>query len=388
MSHRTLALLGASGSIGGSTLAVVAAHPGQLRVASLGARSNWRALVAPTRAHRVGVIALADPRAAAEARASGEFPAGTRILEGEAGMTEAACLPEVDTVVSAIVGTGGLRPTLAAIRSGKSIALASKEILVLAGKAVTAEARARGVSLLPVDSEHNALHQLLRGKSRDEVARLILTASGGPFRTRPLAELGDVTPEDALRHPNWSMGPKITVDSATMANKGLELIEARWLFDLPAERLGVVIHPQSIIHALVELSDGTLQAQLSPPSMAYPIQDALLYPARPPCPAPRLDLSQAIGLELLPPDESRYPLLGLARAAAAAGGTLPAAFNAANEVAVEAFLARRLRFTGIAKVVESVLAGTKAGDDSLDAALAADADARRRATATLESLSR
>ncbi len=383
MVTRTLALLGASGSIGSSTLAVAAAHPDRLRLASLGARANWRALVAPARTHGVRVIALADPKAAAEARASGEFTPGTRILEGEAGMSEAACLAEVDTVVSAIVGTGGLRPTWDAIRAGKSIALASKEILVLAGKAVTAEARARGVALLPVDSEHNALHQLLRGKSPHEVARLVLTASGGPFRTRALESLDDVAPEDALRHPNWSMGPKITVDSATMANKGLELIEARWLFDLAPERLGVVIHPQSIVHALVELTDGTLQAQLSPPSMAYPIQDALLHPDRPACPAPRLDLAKALSLELLPVDEARYPLLQLALAAARAGGTLPAVFNAANEVAVEAFLSRRLRFTGIARVVEATLAGASRGDETLEAALAADAEARRRATAAV-----
>ena len=388
MAQRTLALLGASGSIGGSTLAVVAAHPDRLRIASLGARANWRSLIAAARAHKVGVVALADPKAAAEARASGEFAPGTRILEGEAGMTEAACLPEVDVVVSAIVGTGGLRPTLAAIRAGKAIALASKEILVLAGAAVTAEARARGAALLPVDSEHNALHQLLRGKAPAEIARLILTASGGPFRTRPLDSLADVAPEDALRHPNWSMGPKITVDSATMANKGLELIEARWLFGMPPERLGVVIHPQSVIHALVELTDGTLQAQMSPPSMAYPIQDALLHPDRPPCPAPRLDLTQTLGLELLPPDSARYPLLGLALDAARAGGALPAAFNAANEVAVAAFLGRRLRFTDIARVVERVLASSAAGDDTLDAALAADAEARRKAKEAVGSLAR
>ena len=383
MVTRTLALLGASGSIGGSTLAVAAAHPERLRIAALGARANWRALVGPAKAHGARVVALADPKAAAEARASGDFPAGTRILEGEAGMAEAACLAEVDTVVAAIVGTGGLRPTLAAIRAGKHVALASKEILVLAGKAVTTEARARGVDLLPVDSEHNALHQLLRGKSPDEVARLILTASGGPFRTRALESLDDVAPEDALRHPNWSMGPKITVDSATMANKGLELIEARWLFDLPPDRLGVVIHPQSVVHALVELTDGTFQAQLSPPSMAYPIQDALLHPDRPACPAPRMDLTKALSLELLPVDEARYPLLRLALAAARAGGTLPAVLNAANEVAVAAFLSRRLRYTDIARVVESTLSGASAGDDSLEAALEADADARRRATAAV-----
>ena len=379
MEPRPIAILGATGSIGTSTLAVARAHPSRLRIASLSARSRWESLVGPAREFHVGVVALGDPAAALAARASGKFPAGTRILGGPEGLAEAACLPEVRTVVSAIVGTAGLQPTLAAIEAGKDIALASKEILVLAGGTVTARARARGVRLLPVDSEHNALHQLLRGKRGDEVARLVLTASGGPFRTLPLGALDAVTPEDALRHPNWSMGPKITVDSATMANKGLEVIEARWLFDLPESRIAVVIHPQSIIHAMVELSDGTLQAQLSPPSMAYPIQDCLLAPERPACPAPRLDLSQALGLELLPPDTQRYPLLALARQAAAAGGTLPAMFNAANEVAVEAFLARRIRFTDIARIVGQTLAASESVAESLDAALAADAESRRRA---------
>lgn len=379
MEPRSIALLGASGSIGRSTLAVAAAHPGKLRVATLAARSNWRDLLAPARLPGVRLVALADAAAAKEARDSGEFPGSVRIVGGPDGLSEAACHGEVRTVVSAIVGTAGLTPTLAAIRAGKDIALASKEILVLAGATVTAEARAHGVRLLPVDSEHNALHQLLRGKRPDEVARLILTASGGPFRLLPLGELDRVTPEDALRHPNWSMGPKITVDSATMANKGLEVIEARWLFGLPESRIGVAIHPQSVIHAMVELSDGTLHAQLSAPAMAYPIQDCLLAPERPPCPAPRLDLARATSLELLPPDPARYPLLELARAAARGAPSAPAVLNAANEVAVEAFLSRRLPFTGIARVVEETLAFVPAGAEGLDGALAADAAARRHA---------
>jgi len=383
MEPRPLALLGASGSIGRSTLAVVAAHPDRLRLVTLTARRNWRDLVGPARLPGVRLVALADPDAAKEAARSGEFPAEVRILGGPEGLDEAACHDEVRTVVSAIVGTAGLRPTLAAIRAGKDIALASKEILVLAGATVTAEARARGVRLLPVDSEHNALHQLLRGKRPDEIDRLILTASGGPFRLLPLEQLARVTPEDALRHPNWSMGPKITVDSATMANKGLEIIEARWLFDLPESRIDVAVHPQSIIHALVGLTDGTLQAQLSPPSMAYPIQDCLLAPDRPPCPAPRLDLAKALALELLPPDLVRYPLLGLARAAARGAPAAPAVLNAANEVAVAAFLGRRIPFTDIARIVEQTLASVPAAAEGLDAALAADAEARRTAGALL-----
>jgi len=379
MEPRHIAILGASGSIGQSTLAVVRAHPTRLRVSGLAARANWEALVAPAKEFQVGVIALTDPQAAAAARASGKFAQGVRILEGIEGVTEVACLPDVQTVVLAIVGTAGLHPTLAAIRAGKTIALASKEILVLAGSTVTALARAKGVQLLPVDSEHNALHQLLRGKRSDEVSRLILTASGGPFRTLPLEKLAEVTPEDALRHPNWSMGPKITVDSATMANKGLEIIEARWLFDLPESRIDVVIHPQSIVHAMVVLSDGTLQAQLSTPSMAYPIQDCLLAPERPPCVAQRLDFTQTLNLELSPPDMKRYPMLNLARQAAQSGGTFPAIFNAANEVAVTAFLARRLRFTDISRIVEEVLSASPSATESLDSVLAADAEARRMA---------
>jgi 1-deoxy-D-xylulose-5-phosphate reductoisomerase len=346
----------------------------------LAAHTRWRELIGPVKEFQVKTIALADPAAAAAARASGEFP-GVRILEGTAGLTEVACLPEVHTVVSAVVGTAGLAPTLAALQARKHVALASKELLVLAGKFVTAAARAAGTTLLPVDSEHNAIHQLLRGKDRTEIARLVLTASGGAFRDTPLAELARVTVAQALQHPNWNMGPKVTIDSATMANKGLEVIEARWLFDLPESRIDVVVHPQSIIHSLVTLSDGSLQAQLSPPHMAYPIQDCLLFPQRLPCPAPQLNLAEALALTMSPPDPARYPCLGLARAAAAAGGTAPAIFNAANEVAVEAFVAGALPFTGIAELVQQTLASVGAREpSSLADVLAADGEARRTAS--------
>jgi 1-deoxy-D-xylulose-5-phosphate reductoisomerase len=243
--------------------------------------------------------------------------------------------------------------------------------------------------LLPVDSEHNAIHQLLRGKERAEVARLVLTASGGAFRDTPLAELARVTVAQALQHPNWNMGPKVTIDSATMANKGLEVIEARWLFDLPESRIDVVVHPQSIIHSLVTLTDGSLQAQLSPPNMAYPIQDCLLFPRRLPCPAPQLNLAEALALTMSPPDPQRYPCLTLARAAAAAGGTAPAIFNAANEVAVEAFVAGRLPFTGIAELVHQTLAASAVREpNALDEVLAADADARQTASRLAPGLAR
>ena len=380
MEPRPIAILGATGSIGTTTLAVARAHPALLRVAGLAANARWRDLIGPVQEFQVKTIALADPAAAAEARASGAFP-GVRILEGTAGLAEVACLPEVHTVVSAVVGTAGLAPTLAALRARKHVALASKELLVLAGKFVTAAAREAGTPLLPVDSEHNAIHQLLRGKERAEIARLVLTASGGAFRDTPLADLARVTVAQALQHPNWNMGPKVTIDSATMANKGLEVIEARWLFDVPADRIDVVVHPQSVIHSLVTLTDGTLQAQLSPPDMAYPIQDCLLFPRRLPCPAPRLDLSQALGLTMSPPDPVRYPCLGLARAAATTGGTAPAIFNAANEVAVEAFVAGRLAFTGIAELVARTMAAVPAREPgTLEDVLAADGEARRIAS--------
>lgn len=377
MHVRAIAILGATGSIGTTTLQVVRAHPSRLRIAGLAAHSRWRELVGPAKEFGVNVIALAEPSAAAEARASGEFAVGTRILEGTTGLTEVACLPEVSMVVSAVVGTAGLAPTLAALAAKKDVALASKELLVLAGKFVTAAARRSGARLLPVDSEHNAIHQLLRDKPKADIARLVLTASGGAFRDTPLAELAHVTLAQALQHPNWSMGPKVTIDSATMANKGLEVIEARWLFDLPADRIDVVVHPQSIIHSLITLTDGSLQAQLSPPSMAYPIQDCLLFPERLPCPAPRLDLTQALTLGMSPPDPARYPCLGLARAAATTGGTAPAIFNAANEVAVAEFVAGKLAFTGIAELVQRALA-TVAADEpsSLAEVLVADTEAR------------
>ena len=380
MEPRPIAILGASGSIGTTTLAVARAHPRLIRVAGLASLRRWRDLVGPAAEFGVGTVALGDPSAAAEARASGAFPAGTRILSGPEGLTEVACLPEVRTVVSAVVGTAGLAPTLAALRGGKDVALASKELLVLAGRFVTAAAAQGGGRLLPVDSEHNALHQLLRGRPRAEVARLVLTASGGAFRDTPLDRLQDVTPEEALRHPSWSMGPKVTVDSATMANKGLEIVEACWLFGVPQERVDVVIHPQSVIHSMVTLTDGSMQALLSPPSMAFPIQDCLLQPARPPCPAPGLDLTKAHSLTMSPPDPVRYPCLGLARTAAGTGACAPAAFNAANEVAVEAFMQGRLRFTGIAEVVRRTMErGWTQEPASLEDVLTADAEARKAA---------
>jgi 1-deoxy-D-xylulose-5-phosphate reductoisomerase len=287
-------------------------------------------------------------------------------------------------VLVAVVGTAGLAPAMAAVGAGKDLALASKEILVLAGQFVMAEARARKAKILPVDSEHTAVFQCLEGRSTAEVKRVVLTASGGAFRDWPAERLALATPADALKHPNWSMGPKVTVDSATLANKGLELIEARWLFDLRPEQCDAVLHPQSIVHALVEFLDGSMLAQLCPPSMTFPIQHALLHPTRVPGPEAGLDLAKLHTLEFRPVDEGRFPMLRLAREAMRAGGVAPAVFNAANEVAVAAFLGGRIPFLAISRVVEHTL-GQIANFDpgSLEAVLAADREARRWAETAL-----
>ena len=288
----------------------------------------------------------------------------------------------------AVVGTTGLEPALAAIAAGKHLALASKEVLVLAGKCVMAAARKQHVKLLPVDSEHNAVFQCLEGHPQAGVRRVVLTASGGAFRDWPAERLAHVTPADALKHPNWAMGPKITVDSATLANKGLELIEAQWLFDLRADQCTAVLHPQSIVHCLVEFTDGAMLAQLCPPSMTFPIQHALLHPARAPGVESTLDFTKLLGLEFRPVDEFRFPCLRLARQTMSAGGIAPAVFNAANEVAVAAFLAEKIPFLAIPSVIEHTLQHIENFEpDALPSVLAADADARRVATSALKRFS-
>ncbi len=319
-------------------------------------------------------------RACREARASGGFPAGTRLVGGLAGLVELAQLPEADIVLVAVVGTTGLEPALAALAAGKDLALASKEILVLAGRFVLAAARASGRRILPVDSEHSAVFQCIEGHPSAGVRRILLTASGGAFRDWPAERLAHATPADALRHPNWAMGPKITVDSATLANKGLELIEAQCLFGLRPDQCEAVLHPQSIVHCLVEFNDGAMLAQLSPPSMTFPIQHALLYPERAPGVEPPLDLTKLVSLEFRPVDQARFPMLALARQAMVAGGVAPAVFNAANEVAVQAFLAGAIPFLAISRVVDQTLGKTQNLDPSnLAAVLEADAAARRLA---------
>jgi 1-deoxy-D-xylulose-5-phosphate reductoisomerase len=383
--RKRVVLLGATGSIGENTLRVVAAHSDRLELVAIAARGNWEKLAAIARRFDVRHVGLFDPAACTAARANAAaFPPGTRLVAGLDGLVELAQLPAADTVLVAVVGTDGLAPALAALAAGKDLALASKEILVLAGKFVMEAARRHGTRLLPVDSEHNAVYQCVEGHPSSGIRRIVLTASGGAFRDWPAERLAHVTPADALRHPNWAMGPKITVDSATLANKGLELIEARWLFDLRADQCTAVIHPQSIVHCLVEFADGAMLAQLCPPSMTFPIQHALLHPQRAPGVDAPLDFTRLLNLEFRPVDSARFPLFRLAQHCLAAGGIAPAVFNAANEIAVDAFLAGRIPFLALAPVVEQTLAAIGNFEpNDLPAVLAADAEARRLARSLL-----
>ena len=382
--RKRVVLLGATGSIGENTLRVIAAHPDKLELVAIAARGQWEKLAAIAQKFRVPHVGLFDDTALAAARNSGAFAPGTQFHGGLSGLTDLARLPEADTVLVAVVGTTGLDPALAALAAGKNLALASKEILVLAGKFVMAAARASGAQLLPVDSEHNAVFQCLQGHASADVARITLTASGGAFRDWPAERLAHATVADALKHPNWSMGPKITVDSATLANKGLELIEAQQLFGLRPEQCHAVIHPQSIVHALVAFNDGSMIAQLCPPSMTFPIQHALLHPTRAPGVETALDFSRLLSLEFRPIDETRFPMLRIAREVMHAGGTAPAIYNAANEVAVAAFLDSRLPLLGIPRVVAQTLEKLPSSEpDDLATVLAVDAEARRIAAAQL-----
>ena len=385
---KRIAILGSTGSIGRSALAVVAAHRDRLRVVGLAAGGNVDRFAAQVAAVGPAIVSLADRDALDRLHASGALGNGVAAGCGDDGLAAVATHPDVDLVLCASSGTAALGATLAAIEAGKTIALANKEVLVMAGALMVNAARRHGVLLLPVDSEHNAIHQCVDGRPREDIVRYILTASGGPFRERPAAELEHVTPEDALQHPTWSMGPKITIDSATLMNKGLELIEARWLFAAPPERLDVVVHPQSIVHSLVELRDGSFLAQLGVTDMQLPIQYAFSYPERWAAPLPPLDLAAAGRLEFHEPDPERFPCLRLARQALAGGATLPVVLNAANEVAVAAFLGRRLPFPGIPRVIEAALDRAVALPDAPPSTLAAvrqlDAWARRTATEQIE----
>jgi 1-deoxy-D-xylulose-5-phosphate reductoisomerase len=350
-----VAVLGATGSIGRSTIDVIAASEGRLTAHLLAARSSVEPLLEQAHRLRPRWVVVTDPAAATRVDPEA-LPAGTRLAIGPEALDDLLADPSLDRVVSAIVGAAGLRSTWAAVEAGKTVALANKETLVMAGPLVMRRAAETGARIIPVDSEHSAIHQALACGRPAEVRRLVLTASGGPFRTRSRDSLADVTPDEALRHPTWSMGPKITIDSATMMNKALELIEARWLFGLPASKLAVVVHPQSIVHSLVEFVDGAVIAQLSPPDMRLPIQYALLYPDRVAGPARRLDFSETLRLDFEPPDLERFPAVRLGLEAAARGGTAGAVLNAANEEAVRGFLEGAMRFPDIAEVCGRVLA--------------------------------
>jgi 1-deoxy-D-xylulose-5-phosphate reductoisomerase len=357
-----VAVLGSTGSIGTSTLDVIEAAPDRFTPHLLAAQRSVGKLLEQARRLRPRWVVVTDPAAAATIGAA-SLPAGTRLAVGADALDDLVRDPAVDRVVSAIVGAAGLRSTWAAVAEGKTVALANKETLVMAGPLVIRLAARTGAAILPVDSEHSAIQQALCSGTGAEVRRIVLTASGGPFRTRPAETFAAITPEEALRHPTWSMGPKITIDSATMMNKALELIEARWLFGVPATKLEVLVHPQSIVHSMVEFVDGSVIAQLSPPDMRLPIQYALSYPRRLPGPARRFDFTRGFTLEFAPPDPARFPALALGHEAASRGGTAGAVLNAANEEAVRGFLAGRLRFTDIAAVCGRVLEAHPFQDD-------------------------
>jgi len=382
-----LALLGSTGSIGRNVLDVVRQFPGRFRIVGLAAGTNIRLLREQIEAFSPAKVAISTPELAGDLIQSLPSGWGNRIVAGAAGNEEIATLPEADTVVSAIVGAAGLTPTMAAIEAGKDIALANKETLVMAGNLVMEAVARKGVRLLPIDSEHSAIAQALEAGRKEDVSRLILTASGGPFRARNERALWEVTPEEALAHPNWDMGAKISVDSATMMNKGLEVIEAHWLFDIPVENIEVLVHPQSIVHSLVEYIDGSVVAQLGIPDMRIPIVYALSHPERLRLGLPRLNLAKAHDLQFTPPDFARFPAMQLAYQACKRGGTLPAVLNAANEVAVDAFLAKKIRLPEIALVVaESVNRVERKEAATLAVVLEADLAARMQAESVVEAL--
>jgi len=376
---KRITLLGATGSIGLRTLDLVSSFSEEFEVAGLAARgSNVERIADLCRKYSPRAVALLD--AGALDRLARLLPAPRpELLSGPDGLVALTRDVDADVVVSALVGGAGLLPTMAAILAGRSVALANKETLVMAGNLMTAAARARGVRLLPVDSEHSAVFQCLAGHNRADVHRILLTASGGPFRETPKANLAAMTVEDALKHPTWKMGAKITIDSATLMNKGLEIIEARWLFDVRPDQVQVVVHPQSIVHSMVEYVDGSVLAQLGVADMAVPILYALTYPERRPTPAARLDLTRAGQLTFYEPDADKFPCLGLARGALERGGAAPVVLNAANEIAVAAFLDRRIGFTEIAQLIEWALDDASAAAvRSLEECVAIDAETRLR----------
>ena len=380
--RRKVVLLGSTGSIGVSTLKVARELPDHIEIIALAAKGNIEKLAQQARDTGVRHVALYD--ASQEKKLRGLLPSGIKIHLGADGLNELATLVEADVVLVAIVGTAGLFPALAAIEAGKDLAIASKEILVMAGEVITSAATRKGIQLLPVDSEHNAIHQCLTGHlgGEAEVSRLILTASGGPFRTLPADQFATVTPAQALKHPTWEMGAKITIDSATLFNKGLEMIEARWLFGIGMDRIDVIVHPQSIVHSMVEFTDGSVLAQLSRTDMCFPIQYALTWPQRVKGGLPALDFATLAKLDFEAPRRADFPALDLARQAGTQGGTLPAVYNAANEIAVEAFRSGKISFPGIWECVAAVMqAHLPQSSSTLESVVAADRWARETAEA-------
>jgi 1-deoxy-D-xylulose-5-phosphate reductoisomerase len=374
-----ISILGSTGSIGVQALDLIARFPERFQVSALAAGSRLDEFIGQVKRFRPQVAALAREDLLPSLRAACD-PLGIEALAGEEGLIRVGTHPPAERILCAIVGAAGLRPTLAAIQSGKTIALANKETLVMAGELMLREAEKSNALILPVDSEHSALHQCLRGERREEVRRLILTASGGPFRKSTLEEMEAALPEQALRHPTWEMGPKVTIDSATLMNKGLEIIEAHWLFGIESARIQVLLHPQSLVHSMVEMRDGSLICQMGTADMRGPIQYALTYPDRWDSPFPRLDLAAVAPLEFLAPDPHRFPCLELATRALQTGGTSPVALNAANEVAVAAFLQGKARFLDIPRTIEKVLGEhDPAPADSLATILHVDEISRRRA---------
>jgi len=390
MSYQGVAILGSTGSIGCNTLRVIEALGEQcFRVVALGAGRNTEVLAEQIARHLPELVSVETEMAAHDLRAQLfqrdiDLP---RIIIGEPGLCEVATHPQADCVVSATVGAVGFVPTLRALEAAKRVALANKETLVMAGEMMTRAAQASGAELLPVDSEHNALHQCLRGEKRAEVRRIVLTASGGPFRTKTKTEMHEATVSDALRHPTWDMGAKITIDSATLMNKGLEVIEARWLFGFEADQIGIVVHPESVVHSMIELIDGSVIAQLGVTDMRHAIQYALTYPERHSCELPPLDLTALAALHFEAPDLDRFPCIALAYRALRSGGTLPAAMNAANEEAVQAFIDERIRLTDIPLVIEGVMDNHETQPlTNLDTVLETDRLARLSAIAEIEKL--
>ncbi|MDP3297996.1 MAG: 1-deoxy-D-xylulose-5-phosphate reductoisomerase [Thermodesulfovibrionia bacterium] len=383
---KKICILGSTGSIGRTTLEVVRQFPGKFKVIGIAAKNNINLLESQINTFNPEVVAVYDESAAGELKKK-NLP--VEILTGEKGLIEVATLGHADMVVSAIVGSAGLMPTFAAVSAGKNIALASKESIVMAGSIIMSEASKKGVSIIPVDSEHSAIFQCLAGRKKDEIRRIILTASGGPFLNKSISELETVTPEAALKHPNWQMGKKITIDSATLMNKGLEVIEAYWLFGVPVEKIKVLLHPQSIVHSMVEFIDGSIMAQMSVPDMKGPISYALSYPDRFEDVLPPLDFSRVKELTFEEPDFVKYRCLSLTYDALKAGGTMPSVLNAANEIAVDAFLNRRILFTEIPDIVSNTMAQHEVSEcNTIESIIDASNWARGEAEHLIESVKR